>query len=150
MREVGRSESDGILGAMQGKPGLDDPSKGVLDLPEGGFDLSDTAALQEAVFQDRGAQDEAIGGEDEDILIGGTTIHDQNATNLNAIRDIWTSSADYNTRVQALRTGLLNDDAGAVSSNGQQNTLFGQGGLDLFFTAQDANDAIEGEEFVGI
>ena len=64
--KAARGVYDGILSAMQGKPGLDDPSKGVLDLPEGGFDLSDTAALQEAVFQDRGAQDEAIDGEDED------------------------------------------------------------------------------------
>ena len=49
------------------------------------------------------------------------------------------------------RTGLLNDDAGAVSSNGQQNTLFGQGGTDLFFlSGLDQHDAIEEEEFVGI
>ena len=92
-----------------------------------------------------------FGGDGEDILIAGTTVHDQNEGNLNAIRDIWTSDADYNTRVQALRTGLLNDDAGAVSSNGQQNTLFGQGGTDLFFlSGLDQHDAIEEEEFVGI
>ena len=92
-----------------------------------------------------------FGGEGEDILIGGTTIHDQDQSNLNAIRDIWTSDADYNTRVQALRTGLLNDDAGALSSNGQSNTLLGQGGTDLFFlSGLDQHDAIEDEEFVGI
>jgi hypothetical protein len=91
-----------------------------------------------------------FGGEGEDILIGGTTIHDEGEANLNAIRDIWTSDAEYNTRVQTLRDGLLDRDV-AITSNGQQNTLHGQGGLDFFFlSGSDLHDAVEGEELVGI
>jgi hypothetical protein len=61
-----RGVYDGILSAMEGKPGLEDTSKVGWDLPQGRCDLSDAAASQEAVFQDRAARDEAIGGEGED------------------------------------------------------------------------------------
>jgi hypothetical protein len=61
-----RGVYEGILSAMNGKPGLDDPSKDVLDLPDAGYDLTAAVASQEAVFQARGGQEEGIGGEGED------------------------------------------------------------------------------------
>jgi hypothetical protein len=61
----------GIIGAMHGKPGLEDPSKGLLDLPEvdlpeGGGKEADLATLQEAVFRTRRDPDEAVLSEGED------------------------------------------------------------------------------------
>lgn len=72
-----------------------------------------------------------FGGSDDDILIGGTTIHDRDAAALDELMAEWTSAAAYGTRVQNLRAGLLSD--GKVITNGAQNTLLGEAGLDLFF-----------------
>ena len=42
------------------------------------------------------------GGDDEDILIGGYTIHDNNVAALDAVMAIWTSSASFSARVTTL------------------------------------------------
>lgn len=85
-----------------------------------------------------------IGGEGEDILIGGTTVNDLNEANLNAVRDIWTSGDEYDTRVANLKSGLLNADS--VFGNGQKNTLLGQGGRDFFFLSELDDDDMQGNE----
>lgn len=80
-------------------------------------------------------------GAGEDILIGGTTIHDTNLAKLKEIRDVWTlPTEDYATRVGTLRNGLLG--AGTVTGNGGGNSLYGMGGMDFFFlsVALDDND----------
>ena len=79
------------------------------------------------------------GGDDEDILIGGTTDYDRNAASLRAIMAEWTSSNDYAARVANLRNGtngapILN--ATTVRSNGG-NTLNGNAGRDFFFANVD-------------
>ena len=60
----------GIIGAMHGKPALEDPdpSKGLSDLPEGGGDEAeaDPMRLQEAVFRARRDPDEAVASEGEE------------------------------------------------------------------------------------
>jgi hypothetical protein len=79
-----------------------------------------------------------IGGDQDDILIGGTTVYDTEAgmVSLQAIMSYWAGSGDdYATRVNNLTTGtgvpLL--DATTVTGNGLGNTLTGNAGLDLFY-----------------
>jgi Ca2+-binding RTX toxin-like protein len=95
-----------------------------------------------------------IGGDGDDILIGGTTAYDLEAgmASLQAIMAYWAGSADdYATRVNNLITGngvpaLAPYDptqmTGQVVGNGGGNTLTGGPGLDLFFGDQvlDMND----------
>jgi hypothetical protein len=103
-----------------------------------------------------------IGGNDDDILIGGTTAYDTEAglVSLQAIMNYWSGTADdYGTRVGNLLSGsgvpLL--DATMVFNNGGGNTLTGnQGGageLNMFYgkdpalETTDYNPAI-GEQFI--
>jgi hypothetical protein len=76
-----------------------------------------------------------VGGNDEDILIGGTTAYDRDLASLQVIVAYWTGPEDYGTRVANLTTGsgspLL--DATTVTANGGGNTLTGGPGLDLFY-----------------
>jgi len=83
-----------------------------------------------------------LGGEGDDLLIGGATYNDTHPDELFAIRAVWTSDADYAARAAALRNGWLNFDS--ASSNGKTNLLLGQGGRDLFFGAHDF-DAVDVE-----
>ena len=103
-----------------------------------------------------------IGGNDDDILIAGTTNYDTEAdlASLKAIMDFWSSSAyDYATRVSYLLggVGVPRLDASTVTGNGDGNTLTGNHGgpteLDLFFGSDpnsqttDYNPAI-GEQWI--
>jgi hypothetical protein len=87
-----------------------------------------------------------FGGDDDDILIGGT-LRNSDPDDLDELMAEWTSAADYVTRVNNVRNGWLSMDD--VSSNGQQNTLNGEGGRDLFFGGLiDLTDVEDGEVFV--
>jgi hypothetical protein len=85
-----------------------------------------------------------LGGEDDDILIGGTTAYDMDLASLIAIMNYWSGTADdYATRVGNLLAGngvpLL--DATTVTSNGGGNTLNGLPGLNLYYgTIADITD----------
>jgi hypothetical protein len=78
-----------------------------------------------------------IGGDGEDILIGGTTLYDTEPgmVSLQAIMAYWAGTDDYDTRVANLTSGagvpLL--DASTVTGNQLGNTLTGNAGRDLFF-----------------
>jgi hypothetical protein len=91
--------------------------------------------------------DTLIGSSDEDILIAGFTVYDLDKNALQAILAEWTrTDLSYNNRVNDLTTGangvpLL--DATTVFSNQANNTLQGNGGLDLFFANLD-RDGIQG------
>jgi hypothetical protein len=76
-----------------------------------------------------------LGGDGEDILIGGTTAYDTDAASLQAIMDYWAGTDDYGTRVANLTsgTGVPLLDATMVTGNGGGNTLNGGPGLDLFY-----------------
>jgi hypothetical protein len=83
-----------------------------------------------------------IGNDDQDILIGGSTLYDSNPVALEAIMAEWArTDEDYNTRVANLLNGngvpLL--DNSTVFYNLGGNTLLGGAGPDLFFgrTATD-------------
>jgi Ca2+-binding RTX toxin-like protein len=77
------------------------------------------------------------GGNDDDILIGGTTQYDLEAGlgSFIAIMNYWTGPDSYAVRVSRLLTGmgvpLL--DATTVTGNGGGNVLLGGPGLDLFY-----------------
>jgi hypothetical protein len=103
-----------------------------------------------------------IGGNDDDILIGGTTAYDTEAglVSLQAIMNYWSNTTDdYATRVANLLSGngvpLL--DATMVTNNGGGNTLTGNHGggseMNLFYgldptlETTDYNPAI-GEQFI--
>jgi hypothetical protein len=77
-----------------------------------------------------------LGGDDDDILIGGTTLYDRDMASLLAIMSYWSGTADdFGTRVSNLLTGngmpLL--DPTTVTSNGGGNTLTGGPGLNLYY-----------------
>jgi hypothetical protein len=79
-----------------------------------------------------------FGGDDEDLLITGTTIYDTEASlaNWKAIASYWASFDDFATRSSNLLDGigvpLL--DATTVTGNGSGNTLKGNGGELLLYS----------------
>jgi hypothetical protein len=87
-----------------------------------------------------------LGGNGEDLLIGGTTTYDTEAglVSWQAIAAYWAGSDDYNTRVNNLESGngvpLL--DSTTVTGNGGGNTMTGMGALALIYT--DGADTITG------
>ena len=85
----------------------------------------------------------------DDILIGGTTVHDANEAALVAIMAEWTSDNDYATRVANIRAGL-GQSAGfrlsagvTVTDDGVIDELFGGGNQDWFFNFGAANDKLK-------
>jgi hypothetical protein len=85
-------------------------------------------------------------GDQEDLLIGGTTLYDTEAGlgSWLQIASYWAGTDPYATRVSNLTSGggvpLL--DASTVTGNGGGNTLTGYGALALLYT--DGADAISG------
>jgi RTX calcium-binding nonapeptide repeat (4 copies) len=79
--------------------------------------------------------DRLRGGSDDDLLIGGTTAHDNNIAALLQILAEWTSTDDYATRTDKLRNGtggLPKLDTTTVLDRGRHPV--GNQGLDWFFT----------------
>src|SRR5439155_14083629 len=89
-----------------------------------------------------------LGGDGEDILIGGTTAYDleMDAAALRAIMAYWTGTDDYATRVANLRQGMAVPlfDATTVHGNGGLNTLTAHSRnspeLNLYFGNKDLGD----------
>jgi hypothetical protein len=85
-------------------------------------------------------------GDQEDLLIGGTTLYDTEAGLVSwlQIATYWAGTDSYGTRVSNLTSGsgvpLL--DATTVTGNGGGNAMNGNGALALIYT--DGADAIEG------
>ena len=81
------------------------------------------------------------GGPDtgEDILIGGSTIHDNNLGNLNLIRAEWSrNDLDYQHRINNLRAGVgpahsVKLNAAANLDDAIADVLSGKGGLDWYW-----------------
>lgn len=72
----------------------------------------------------------------DDLLIAGTTLHDNNTLAFGLICKEWTSNGTYASRVVALNTGdkglpVLNSDT--VNNDDAEDQLYGQAGLDWFF-----------------
>ena len=73
-----------------------------------------------------------------DILIAGSTAHDEDDAALQAILDEWTSGNSYNARVSNIRNGGGQNGAfvfnnTTVFDDGAVDTLIGDGGLDWFW-----------------
>jgi hypothetical protein len=87
-----------------------------------------------------------VGGDGEDLLIGGTTAYDTEVglASWLAIATYWAGADDFATRSANLQAGagvpLL--DATTVSGNGGGSTMAGNGGAALIYT--DTLDAISG------
>jgi hypothetical protein len=91
-----------------------------------------------------------FGGDGEDLLIGGTTAIDTDAAALEAVRAEWLrTDVGYDQRLGNTLSRL--QASGPVSSNGQQNGLYGEDGADVFFGVMnlDLSDNTD-EVFVGI
>ncbi len=93
---------------------------------QGGRDVLIGGALASQLF----------GGDDEDILVAGTTDYDRDRQQLEAIRDFWSrTDLEYLARSLALQNGagvpVLNADS--VRANQTSDELDGQSALDLFF-----------------
>jgi hypothetical protein len=93
-----------------------------------------------------GSASTLIGGDNDDLLIGGTTLYDTDPALASwlQIAAYWAGTDDYFTRVANLSTGsgvpLL--DATVVTGNGGGNTMIGNGALALIYS--DGNDSITG------
>ncbi len=76
-----------------------------------------------------------LGGDGDDILIAGTTNYDFDQASLNAIRNYWAGTDDYDTRVTNLINGngvpALN--ATTITSSGSPDVLTGGADRDVFF-----------------
>jgi hypothetical protein len=74
------------------------------------------------------------GDDGDDILIGARVLLD--VAMLNDVRNIWTNGSSYDSRVATLTGvgGLLKPNV-KVLDDGEQDTLRGGGGRDLFFAA---------------
>jgi hypothetical protein len=87
-----------------------------------------------------------VGGNLDDLLIGGTTSYDTEAglVSWQAIATYWAGSDSYSTRVNNLATanGVPLLDATIVTGNGGSNTMSGSGALAYIFT--DLTDTISG------
>jgi hypothetical protein len=103
--------------------------------------------------------DRINGGDDQDILIGGLTIHDADDAALLAIRAEWISRRTYEERVANLRNEVnptfddrLNGEYFLrtnieVIDDGGGNALSGELERDWFFASLgDAHDQMPGEE----
>jgi Ca2+-binding RTX toxin-like protein len=78
--------------------------------------------------------DDLEGGAGEDILIGGFTIHDGNVASLEAVMNVWGSSASFNARVATLTgSGGLLQAGVAVFDDNDQDEIDGGSGRDLYF-----------------
>jgi Ca2+-binding RTX toxin-like protein len=86
------------------------------------------------------------GGDGEDLLIGGSTGYDTEAsvTTWLQIAAYWAGSDDYATRIANLMSGISVPllDASVVTGNGGNNTLTGNGALALLYT--DGLDTLSG------
>ena len=95
--------------------------------------------------------DKLFGAGGDNILIGGTTAHDDDATALVAILAEWTSGNDYATRVANIRAGLGQSDGFSLSAgvtvfdDGVVDELYGSSGMDWFFNFGVANDKLKGK-----
>jgi len=72
-------------------------------------------------------QDRLVGGGDDDVLIGGSTNADDDDDLLMAALAAWTSSDDYDDRVDALDALLT------VQDDEEEDLLTGSSGRDLFY-----------------
>jgi hypothetical protein len=85
--------------------------------------------------------DTIIGGNADDILIGGSTIYDQNFAALQAILAEWQSALSYADRIARIRAGVGPDGSvklvwgTTVVDDLARDILLGNGGLDWFFAS---------------
>jgi uncharacterized repeat protein (TIGR01451 family) len=96
--------------------------------------------------------DQLFGEAHDDILIAGSTTFDESPDALSAILAEWTSSHDYLTRINNLRTGDgasggFTLDSTTVLDDGAADTLWGLGGQDWFLvgTRDKVKDRASGE-----
>jgi hypothetical protein len=83
------------------------------------------------------------GDQDDDILIAGYTLHDNDPAALEGILGVWNSSASYDSRVAQLvnsSTGTLRPDVD-VFDDGIADTLKGAAGTDFFSFNNDTDTA---------
>ena len=81
--------------------------------------------------------DHLLGQSSDDVLIGGTTAHDNDTTALHNILTQWSSSLGFNARIAALSDELNID---SVFSDAVRDELFGSSGRNWFldFALEDA------------
>ena len=152
-----------ISGNNSGGVGVGDSGK--FNQVQGNFIGTDIAGTQ-ALGKRAAAGDILIGGvgrdklfghEDDDLLIAGTTSHDQNALALMIILAEWTSSRGYASRVMTIKggSGPVLDDTDiflkpgeSVQDDGARDELFGSSGQDWFFASlvHDKLSRIRGEQ----
>jgi len=124
--------------AVSGGSGADVISGG-----DGTDDVSGGAGL-DVLIGGKGA-DKLTGSAGDDVLIAGYTDWDSSPTELNQIRQIWTSSQSYLVRVVQLGLGLLLGDNtilsipinGHVHDDAAVDNLTGSAGDDFFFANID-------------
>src|SRR5204862_7097605 len=96
--------------------------------------------------------DRPAGDTHSDILVAGSSAHDEDAVALRALLAEWTSSNSYAARVNNLRSGggangAVTLDSASVLDDGMVATLIANGGLDwfLFGSGDKVKDRISGE-----
>ncbi len=96
--------------------------------------------------------DELMAEGDDDILIGGRTLHDENDLALLGILAEWNSNRSYSSRIAILRgtgsgprlNGTIYLNVNTVFDDSDKDTLSGSGGQDWFW-ANTNKDKISGK-----
>ncbi|MFK8114474.1 MAG: calcium-binding protein [Rubripirellula sp.] len=96
-----------------------------------------------------GGVDRVYGGADDDLLIAGSTTFDTDRDALKSIRDEWTRSTGYSTRVADLSSGSTTSaplNSANVTDDTALDRLYGQSGNDWFLASlSDTTDQSEAE-----
>jgi hypothetical protein len=83
--------------------------------------------------------DQLWGNAEEDLLIAGFTLFDDNAVAVNLIAREWNSAGDYLTRVDRLSAGtgeILEGSGVRLSNDGPERTVFDDDSVDILFGNQ--------------
>jgi virginiamycin B lyase len=107
---------------------------------DAGDDLLVGSAGRDLLTGGQGA-DRVVGNADDDILIAGYTLFDDDLDELCDIMEVWTSTQSYAERTTTLMDRFITEgDSATVFDDGSHDVLTGSAGQDWFFAQLDDDE----------